>query len=69
MTLSTETLVAIARGLVILTPLAILLFLTCFLVWIGQGRYDNRFTRFCEQAMVPSGLGAVVMILVSLRYF
>ncbi len=51
------------------TPLAILVFLTAFLVWMGKGRWDTWFTRACDRAMVPAGCLSVLLILVSLRYF
>ena len=67
--MDTSTLQAVALALIGLTPLVVLVFLMSFLVWLGQGRYDNRFTRFCDAAMVPSGLTAVALVLITLIFF
>ena len=61
--------VVFAWILVIGTPLSILSFLTCFLVWMGQGRHDTRFTRLCDRMMVPSGIAGIVCMLLTLRFF
>ncbi|QFU08346.1 hypothetical protein PARPLA_02945 [Rhodobacteraceae bacterium THAF1] len=59
----------VARALIAFTPLVVLLFLTSFLVWLGQGTRSNRFTRFCDAAMVPSGLTALALVLATLIFF
>lgn len=59
----------LAWALALSTPLLILLFLMCFLVWMGQGRYDNRFTRFCDAMLVPAGVLVVISVVLTLRYF
>lgn len=64
-----EGALALLRVVTALTPLLILGFLTCFLVWMGKGRRDNGFTRFCERAMAPFGIGAIVLVLATLRWF
>ena len=51
------------------TPLSILVFLTCFLVWMGQGTHDTRLTRLCSRLMVPAGLATMVCLISTLRYF
>ena len=63
------TLQSIALALIALTPVVVLLFLTSFLVWLGQGTRSNRFTRFCDAAMVPSGLAALSLVLITLIFF
>ena len=67
--MSDATLQSMALALIGLTPVVVLVFLTSFLVWLGQGRYDNRFTRFCDAAVLPSGLTAVLLVLVTLIFF
>lgn len=61
--------VAFAWLLLVGTPLAILSFLVCFLVWMGQGRHDTWFTRACDRLMVPSGIAVFVCLFLTLRYF
>ena len=60
---------SVALALIALTPLVVLLFLTSFLVWMGQGTRSNRFTRFCDAAVVPSGLAALALVLCTLIFF
>ncbi len=60
---------AVALVILFTTPLAIIVFLMSFLVTMGKGRWDTRFTRFCDRAMVPAGLLSVLLILVTLRFF
>ncbi|SPJ22899.1 hypothetical protein [Palleronia abyssalis] len=59
----------LAWFMVAATPLAMLLFLTSFLVWMGQGTRDTWFTRFCDRAVVPSGIAVLLLVAATLRWF
>jgi hypothetical protein len=59
----------LAWTLYVVTPLTAILFLTTFLVNMGDWGADTWFTRFCRRAQVPVFGVMLVCILLTLRYF
>jgi hypothetical protein len=68
--MTTETVgSALSWGLFVLTPLTVVLFLTCFLVTMCKGSHDTAFTRFCDRAQLPAFGAVFACLFLTLRYF
>lgn len=64
-----ETWRLVVAGLInVSVPVSILTFLTCFLVYMGQGRHDTAFTRLCNRMLWPSAAFVLIAVLATLRY-
>ncbi|TFL20232.1 hypothetical protein [Jannaschia formosa] len=59
----------LAWALYVVTPLAVLFFLTVFLVSMGRGSHSGRFVRFCDRAQLPALVLVVTCVILTVRYF
>ncbi|GIT92909.1 hypothetical protein JANAI62_33670 [Jannaschia pagri] len=66
---SPEAVVSFAWALYIITPLAVVLFLTTFLVNLYQAADRSWFMRFCHVAQWPSFGLVLVCVVLTARYF
>ncbi|WP_371157750.1 hypothetical protein [Jannaschia sp. 2305UL9-9] len=61
--------IALSWFLLIGTPVFAVLFLTCFLVNMGQWGAETAFTRFCQKAQLPAFGLCLICAVLTLRYF